>query len=30
VRRWKRPRVVKLQPDREAVAITPNQPATSA
>lgn len=30
VRRWKRPRVVKLQPDREAVAITPKQKATSA
>jgi transposase InsO family protein len=30
VRRWKRPRVVKLQPDREAVAITPKQSATSA
>jgi transposase InsO family protein len=30
VRRWQRPRVVKLQPDREAVAIVPNQTATSA
>jgi transposase InsO family protein len=30
VRRWQRPRVVKLQPDREAVALSPKQSASSA